>query len=235
MPVTLRIGTSGYSYKEWKGSFYPSELPAKRMLSYYGEHFPAVESNSTFRRLPTAAVIEAWANEVPATFKFALKAPQQITHFRRLRDVEEPLSKLFEVTSVLKSRLGPILFQLPPNFKRDLPRLKAFLALVPRRVQFAFEFRNASWFDDEVFDLLKSRNASLCLAEAEKTLTTPFIATADFGYVRLRMPDYTDAELQNWIKRIRLQKWTEAYIFFKHEDEANGPRLAKRMMAFAEH
>jgi uncharacterized protein YecE (DUF72 family) len=234
MPVTLRIGTSGYSYKEWKGSFYPADLAAKRMLGYYGEHFSTVESNSTFRRLPTEAVIEAWANEVPATFKFALKAPQQITHFRRLRDVQEPLSKLVEVSSGLKGRLGPILFQLPPNFKKDLPRLQAFLELLPRRMQFAFEFRNGSWFDDEVFNLLKSHNVALCLAEAEETLTTPFIATADFGYVRMRMPEYSDAELENWIMRIRRQKWTDAYIFFKHEDEAKGPRFARQMMAIGE-
>ncbi|MDB5556091.1 MAG: hypothetical protein JWL86_6075 [Rhizobium sp.] len=233
MPVTLRIGTSGYSYKEWKGSFYPNDLPVKRMLRYYGEHFSTVESNSTFRRLPTDVAIKAWANEVPADFKFALKAPQQITHFRRLRDVEEPLSKLIEVTSVLKNRLGPILFQLPPNFKKDVPRLEAFLKLIPRRTQVAFEFRNGSWFDDEVFSLLKSRNVAICLAEAEETLTTPFIATADFGYVRLRMEEYSDAELDRWTTRIGLQKWTEAYIFFKHEDEANGPGFAKRMMARA--
>jgi uncharacterized protein YecE (DUF72 family) len=233
MPVTLRIGTSGYSYKEWKGSFYPIDLPVKRMLRYYGEHFSTVESNSTFRRLPTDAAIKAWANEVPADFKFALKAPQQITHFRRLRDIEEPLSKLIEVTSVLKDRLGPILFQLPPNFKKDVPRLEAFLKLIPRRTQVAFEFRNGSWFDDEVFNLLKSRNVAICLAEAEETLTTPFIATADFGYVRLRMEEYSDSELDRWTKRIGLQHWTEAYIFFKHEDEANGPGFAKRMMARA--
>jgi uncharacterized protein YecE (DUF72 family) len=233
MPITLRIGTSGYSYKQWKGSFYPSDLPARRMLSYYAGQFSTVESNSTFRRLPSQDVVTAWLKEVPPAFKFALKAPQQITHFRRLRDVDAPLDKLLELASVLKKQLGPILFQLPPNFKKDLPRLKAFLKLLPRRRQFAFEFRNESWFDDDVFSLLKSRNVAMCLAEAEETLTTPFTATADFGYLRLRMAKYTRPELKQWLNRIRRQKWGEAYVFFKHEDEANGPRFARQMMELA--
>ncbi len=191
----LYVGTSGYSYKEWKGSFYPKNLPDKQMLRYYGERFRTVEINNTFYRMPKASVLEAWAAEVPADFKFVLKAPQRITHIQRLKDAGESVSYLLEVAGALKERLGPLLFQLPPNLKKDVPRLREFLALLPLERRAAFEFRHPSWFDDEVFGLLRDHQAALCIAEAEDDLEVPFVATADWGYLRLRRPDYGDAEL----------------------------------------
>jgi uncharacterized protein YecE (DUF72 family) len=231
--MNLYVGTSGYSYKEWKGSFYPDDMPADGMLRFYGERFRAVEINSTFFRLPKASMLEAWAADVPAEFKFVLKASRQITHMRRLNDVSDPVSYLLKVATTLKERLGPLLFQLPPNMKKDLPRLREFLALLPPQRRAAFEFRHQSWFDEEVFALLRDHQAALCIAEAEDDLEIPFVATADWGYLRLRMPDYSDAELKAWHKRVKGQEWRDAFIFFKHEDEAKGPRLAKRFMELA--
>ena len=226
----FHIGTSGYSYKEWKGSFYPETLSAKRMLAYYGERLKTVESNSTFRQMPKASVLQAWTTQVPADFTFALKAPQQITHFMRLRDAAEPVNSFIKAAETLEDRLGPLLFQLPPNFKKDVPRLQAFLKLLPPQRRVTFEFRNSSWFDEEVFDLLRDSQVALCLAEAEDELETPFVSTADWGYLRLRLADYTDAALKKWIKRIEEQNWRDVFIYFKHEDEGNGPRFAERMV-----
>jgi uncharacterized protein YecE (DUF72 family) len=231
--MNLHIGTSGYSYKEWKGTFYPKDLPIKQMLRYYGERFRTVEINSTFRRMPTAAVLEAWMSEVPTDFKFVLKAPERITHIQRLKDVGDLVSSLFEVAGVLKERLGPLLFQLPPNFKKDMPRLRQFLALLPSQRRTAFEFRHQSWFDEEVFGLLRDHQAALCIAEAEGDLEVPFVATADWGYLRLRLPDYSDRELKTWIKRVQGQKWRDVFVFFKHEDEGKGPQMAKRLLELA--
>jgi uncharacterized protein YecE (DUF72 family) len=231
--MNLYIGTSGYSYKEWKGTFYPKDLPIKQMLRYYGEHFRTVEINSTFRRMPTAAVLEAWMSQVPTDFKFVLKAPERITHIQRLKDVGDLVSSLFEVAGVLKERLGPLLFQLPPNFKKDMPRLRQFLALLPSQRRTAFEFRHQSWFDEEVFGLLRDHQAALCIAEAEDDLKVPFAATADWGYLRLRLLDYSDRELKTWIKRVQGQKWRDVFVFFKHEDEGKGPQMAKRLLELA--
>ncbi|MFO0844774.1 MAG: DUF72 domain-containing protein [Gemmataceae bacterium] len=228
--MNLHVGTSGYSYKEWKGSFYPNDLPVKQMLRYYGKRFGAVEINNTFYRMPTAAALEAWAGDVPADFRFVLKAPQRITHIQRLRETDELLTNLFEVAAALKDRLGPLLFQLPPNFKKDVPRLREFLALLPAERRVAFEFRHASWFDDEVFGLLRDRQMALCLAEADDDLEVPFVATADWGYLRLRRAEYGDAELKQWLKRVRKQPWRDAFVFFKHEDEGKGPRFATRLL-----
>jgi uncharacterized protein YecE (DUF72 family) len=228
--MNLYVGTSGYSYPEWKGKFYPKDLPTKQMLRSYGEHFRTVEINNTFYRLPTASVLQTWMSQVPADFKFALKAPQKITHIQRLKDAGDLVSSLFEVIGVLKTRLGPLLFQLPPNFKKDLPRLRQFLALLPPQHCAAFEFRHQSWFDDEVFGLLRGHGAALCIAEAEDDLKVPFVATADWGYVRLRLPDYSDVALKTWINRVREQKWRDAFVFFKHEDEGKGPQMAKRFL-----
>src|SRR5947208_14235037 len=183
--MNLYAGTSGYSYKEWKGTFYPKELPDKQMLRHYGERFRTVEINSTFYRMPKASVLEAWASEVPADFRFVLKAPQQITHRQRLQGAGDSMSHLLEVAGALKERLGPLLFQLPPNLKKDVPRLRAFLALLPSPPRAAFEFRHPSWFDDEVFGLLRDHQAALCIAEAEDDLEVPFVATAAWGYLRL--------------------------------------------------
>lgn len=231
--MNLYVGTSGYAYKPWKGKFYPKGLPDKQMLQHYGEHFRTVEINSTFRGMPKASVLEGWAGEVPADFRFALKSPQRITHIKRLKDVGEAVSQLLEVAGVLGERLGPLLFQLPPNFKKDAVRLGEFLALLPSECRTAFEFRHASWFDEEVLGLLRDHQAALCIADADDDLEVPFVATADWGYLRLRRPDYTSAELKKWVKRVQKQDWQETFVFFKHEDEAQGPQFAKKFLEVA--
>ena len=227
------VGTSGYAYKEWKGSFYPKGLPAKAMLRYYGAHFRTVEINNTFYRMPTAALLQAWADEVPADFRFVLKAPQRITHLARLQDADETVAYLLDVAAILQQRLGALLFQLPPNLKKDVPRLRAFLDLLPAEPRVAFEFRHQSWFDDEVFALLSEHRAALCIAEAEGDLDVPVVATADWGYLRLRRPDYDDAALQAWAQRLRQQDWQDIFVFFKHEDAGRGPQLAARFIELA--
>src|SRR5438270_781347 len=203
--MTLYVGTSGYSYKPWKGKFYPERLPDKQMLRYYGEHFRTVEINYTFQGIPKPSVLEGWAGMVPADFRFVLKAPQQITHRKRLKDAGDLVAEFLEVAGVLNKRLGPILFQLPPNMKKDAARLRDFLALLPSEQRAAFEFRHQSWFDDETFGLLRDHRVALCIAEAEDDLEVPFVATADWGYLRLRRPNYGDAELRAWVKRVRDQ------------------------------
>ena len=231
--MKLRIGTSGYSYKEWKGRFCPKGLPAAKFLQYYGEQFGTVEINSTFFALPKVATLEQWASQVPEGFRFAFKASRYITHAKPLLDKAEAVSRLCDNVGTLKDRCGPILFQFQESFKKDLPRLQAFLEVLPP-VRAAFEFRHASWFDDEVFTALRDRNAALCVADADDELKVPFVATADWGYVRLRREDYGDSALGEWLGRIRRQKWSDAFVYFKHEDEANGPRLAKRMLELHE-
>jgi uncharacterized protein YecE (DUF72 family) len=221
-------GTSGFSYKEWKGSFYPEDLPASGMLRHYASRLPAVEINNTFYRMPRASLLQSWAEEVPDGFSFALKASQQITHRKRLKEAAEAVAYFFEVATTLGDRLGPVLFQLPPNLKKDLPRLSDFLATLPPAARSAFEFRHESWFDDEVFGALRSAGAALCWAEDED-LATPRVATAGWGYLRLRRADYTDADVASWAERIRGEAWSDAYVFFKHEEEGTGPRLAERM------
>jgi uncharacterized protein YecE (DUF72 family) len=233
--MNLYVGTSGYSYKPWRGSFYPEDLPEKQMLHFYGQNFRSVEINNTFYRMPKRAVLEAWAAEVPADFKFVIKASQRITHFQRLQDCSDSVKYLLEVTAGLNDRLGPLLFQLPPNLKKDVARLREFFTCIPLDRRLAFEFRNESWFDAETFDTLRQRNASLCIAEAEEGegVAVPFEPTADWGYLRLRRPDYTDVELKQWIDRIRQTNWKDAFIFFKHEDEGKGPAMAKRFLELA--
>jgi uncharacterized protein YecE (DUF72 family) len=231
--MNLYVGTSGYSYPKWKGTFYPNDLPLRQMLRFYGARFRTVEINSTFRGLPKASVLEGWADAVPADFQFAIKAPQQITHVQRLKDAGELVSQLLQVAGVLKERRGSLLFQLPPTSKKDVPRLRAFLALLPSPHRAAFEFRHPSWFDDEVFGLLRDHRAALCVADADGTLEVPFVATTDWGYLRLRRPDYTEAELEAWVQRVREQDWQDVFVFFKHEDEGKGPRMAKRFAEWA--
>lgn len=228
--MNLYVGTSGYSYKEWKGSFYPKDLPAKQMLRYYAERFGTVEINNTFYRFPAASVLEAWAAEVPADFKFTLKAPQRITHFKRLQEAGDIVRDFFQVAATLGDRLGPVLFGLPPNMKKDVARLRDFFAELPPDARVGFEFRHQSWFDDDVFVLMSDRRIALCIAEAEDELEVPFVATTDWGYIRLRLPDYTDAKLNAWTKRIRDQKWKDAFVFFKHEDAGKGPKFAQRFL-----
>jgi len=231
--MNLYVGTSGYSYKEWKGTFYPEDLPDKQMLHFYAERFSAVEINNTFYRMPKPAVLEAWASEVPACFKFVLKAPQRITHMQRLKDSGDSVSYLLKVAAALKERLGPLLFQLPPFLKKDMPRLRDFLPLLPLECRAAFEFRHQSWFDDEVFTLLREHQKALCIAEAENELEIPFISTADWGYLRLRRPDYGDPELKAWGERLQEHKWRDSFVFFKHEEEGKGPAMAKRFLELA--
>jgi len=231
--MKLYVGTSGYSYKEWKGPFYPEDLPDKKMLQFYGERFRSVEINNTFYRMPKASVLEAWATEVPPDFKFVIKGPQRITHHERLKESEGSVGYLLGVVKTLKDQLGPLLFQLPPFLKKDAPRLRDFLKLLPPPTRAAFEFRHQSWFDNEVFDLLREHQAVLCIAEAENDLNIPFVSTANWGYLRLRRPDYGDPELKSWGERVRQQNWQEAFIFFKHEDEGKGPQMARRFLDLA--
>ncbi len=228
--MRVLAGTSGFSYKEWKGSFYPEDLAAAKMLAYYADRLPAVEINNTFYRMPRPALLEGWAAEVPPGFRFVLKASQRITHFKRLKEAGDEVAYFFGVAAALGERLGPALFQLPPNLKKDLPRLAAFLQTLPAGARAAFEFRHASWFEDDVFEALRARGAALCVAEDEE-LATPLVATADWGYLRLRRQDYGDPEVAAWAARVKEQPWGEAYVFFKHEDAGSGPRLAGQMQA----
>jgi len=207
----------------------PPKLPAKQMLHFYGEHFRTVESNYTFKRLPTASVVAAWLSAVPADFQFALKAPELITHRKRLKNVGDALTKFLDVAGKFKKCLGPLLFQLPPNFKKDLPRLAAFLELFRDGPRIAFEFRHESWFDDEVYDSLRDRSCALCVADAEDLPAADLVDTAGWGYLRLRREDYTPASLADWLHRIRAQKWSEVYVLFRHEDSGAGPAYAKQL------
>jgi uncharacterized protein YecE (DUF72 family) len=227
--MRIHVGTSGYSYKEWKGSFYPEDLPASAMLRYYAERLHTVEINNTFYRMPSEKMIAGWTDEAPAEFRFALKAPQRITHQKRLKDVGDILQDFVRVASGLGEKMGPLLFQLPPNMKKDAPRLDAFLALLPPRVRATLEFRHASWFDDEVFEALRKHRAALCFAEAEE-LTSPAVPTTDWGYLRLRRSDYADDSLAAWAETIRAQPWTDAFVFFKH-DEGAAPDFAAKLIA----
>jgi uncharacterized protein YecE (DUF72 family) len=228
--MELLAGTSGYSYKEWLGHFYPEKLPASEMLRYYAEHFPTVEINNTFYRMPAESMLAQWAEQVPNRFVFALKAPRRITHENRLRESETNVAEFLRRASVLGSKLGVLLFQLPPFLKKDLPRLLDFLALLPTDRQVAFEFRNASWQDDEVYEALKSRAAILCVTDTDEG-DTPFVATSDCGYVRLRRTHYDDGELRAWVAQIAARALPRTYVYFMHEDEALGTKFAARLTA----
>jgi uncharacterized protein YecE (DUF72 family) len=238
--MNVLVGTSGYSYKEWKGPFYPEKLPASQFLRYYAANLSTVEINNTFYRMPTSKLLEGWAAEVPAGFTFALKAPQRITHIKRLQDAADPTAAFLKTARILGTRLGPLLFQLPPFFKKDVPRLAAFLAEVADAwasqgtapaspsLRIALEFRHASWFDDEVFEAMRARGAALCVAEGEE-LVSPLVATADWGYLRLRRDDYPDDVLQEWAERIAKQAWRQAFVYLKH-DEGDAPGAALRLI-----
>ena len=226
--MNLRTGTSGFAYKEWKGSFYPEDLPAKQMLEYYGTQLSSVEINNTFYRLPKVDLLEKWASDVPEDFSFVLKASRRITHFARLKpEAVDPLQYLAKTaTEGLHERLGPILFQLPPNLKKDVDRLSAFLPEIPDGIKAAFEFRHPSWFEEDVFDALRSNGAALVVADTDD-LTAPVVETASFGYARLRRPQYSAEECRQWAERLKEQGWSDLWVFFKHEDEGSGPALAK--------
>lgn len=225
--MKLFTGTSGFGYKEWKGSFYPADLPADQMLHYYAERFPAVEINNTFYRMPSENTLRSWQDEVPAGFVFVIKATRQITHNKRLKEVEQPVEHLLSVTSCLGAARGPLLFQLPPNMKQNVERLRTLLALLPPDVRAAVEFRNDTWYDDEVYAVLREFGASFCITHTEEG-DSPFVPTARWGYLRLRGVQYADDELMRWVERVRAADWDEVFVFFKHEDEATGPRLAAR-------
>ena len=230
MAVKLWVGTSGYSYKAWLGNFYPERLAAKEMLRFYAARLPAVEINNTFYRLPKESMLQTWAQQVPAEFRFVLKAPQKITHLKRLKDAAAEVEYLFRAEAALASSTGAILFQLPPYLRKDLERLQNFLSILPADRAVAFEFRHPSWFDDEVLRCLREHNCALCTAETDEAESSKLIATATWGYVRLRRPEYSHADLLNWKERILSQQWDHAYVFFKHEDEGIGPKLAAEFL-----
>ena len=216
--MKLLAGTSGFAFKEWKGPFYPEDLKADAMLGFYAGRFPTVEINNTFYRLPKQQVLLDWAAQVPDTFTFAIKASQRITHFARLKpESKDALDFLLKNTEVLGARLGPVLFQLPPNLKKDLPRLRAFLEFLPNDRRFTIEFRDSSWFDEDVAAALREKNVALCISDQEDFATPP-ITTASWGYLRLHRFDYTPATLAEWAGRVREQPWTDAYVYFKHDE-----------------
>ena len=230
--MRLFTGTSGYNFPEWKGSFYPPKLPTAKWLEYYASKLGTVEINYTFYRMPTPKIVGGWDAVTPPSFSFVLKAPQRITHIARLKNVDENLRFFLETARTLGPKLGPILFQLPPNFKKDVDRLGDVLTQLPPDLKCAWEFRHASWFDAEVYDILRTGNAALCVADTEEG-TTPAVATADFGYLRLRAVEYSDDDLKQWIATMDAVGlgWRDAYVFFKHEDSGTGPALARRFVA----
>jgi uncharacterized protein YecE (DUF72 family) len=231
--MDVLVGTSGYSYKEWKGSFYPEDMQPAGMLRYYAERFRTVEINNTFYRMPDPELLERWAAEVPPGFTFVLKAPQRITHMQRLSASSfDTTTFFFDRARELGERLGPVLFQLPPNFRQDLPRLRSFLERLPPDRPIAFEFRHQSWFAEEVYDALRTRGIALCAADTDESGDegAPVVPTARFGYLRLRRADYDDGALGAWADRILAQPWERAFVFFKHEDAGKGPALARRLL-----
>ena len=224
------VGTSGYAYKEWKGAFYPAKLPAAEMLRFYAGRLPTVEINNTFYRMPTERVLVDWADQVPEGFRFVLKAPQRITHFARLKLEDDSLDYFLRTANVMAGKLGPTLFQLPPNFKKDVGLLSEFLALLPPKVTAAFEFRNPSWLGDDVYACLQERNLALCIADSE-TRDTPIITTADYAYLRLRDEGYTPDDVRRWGDTARelAMRCRDVFVYFKHEDEGKGAAFGTLM------
>jgi uncharacterized protein YecE (DUF72 family) len=229
--MAIWVGTSGYNYPEWKGSFYPEKLPAARMLPYYAERLATVEINYTFYRTPNKEILQGWDHATPERFRLTLKAPQRITHIARLRDCAERLHFFLDTAATLGPKLGALLFQLPPNFKIDLAVFDAFLEAFPPGVVAAFEFRNRSWLDEEVYARLEARNLALCVADSEK-LTTPVRITADYGYFRLRDEGYQPDDLKRWAHTVRDQTagCKDVYVYFKHEESGKGPEFARAFM-----
>lgn len=227
----LWVGTSGFQYKEWKGTFYPETLSLAKMLSYYAERFPTTEINYSFRRIPSEKTLTNWSANTPQKFRFALKAPQEITHFRKLRDCTEVLNRFCHALKTLGEKLGPVLFQLPPFLKNDAALLKDFLAIIPAELRSAFEFRHESWFNDETFAALKAKNAGLCIADTDE-LSTPIVATASFSYFRLRKIDYTKSEVKCWAKVIAEHHRTakDVFVYFKHEETGTGPKFGRLLL-----
>jgi uncharacterized protein YecE (DUF72 family) len=227
----ILVGTSGYNYPEWKGTFYPETLPAAKMLPYYAERFPTVEINYTFYRTPNEKIVDGWARATPERFRLTLKAPRRITHDARLRDCGDRVRQFLETAATLGPKLGALLFQLPPNLKKDLPLFDAFLETFPPKVCAAFEFRHPSWLDGEVYARLRARNLALCVADSEK-LATPVEITADYAYFRLRDEGYTPGDIARWAETItaRASGCRDVFVYFKHEESGKGPEFGRMLM-----
>jgi uncharacterized protein YecE (DUF72 family) len=225
----LLAGASGYAFKEWKGDFYPEKIKPEEMLAYYAERLPTVEINNTFYRMPAVEMLKAWVTATPAAFRFAIKAPRRITHIARLKpDAADSVAFLYRNLAALGDKRGPVLFQLPPNLKKDLPRLEAFLHMLPQDHRAAFEFRNETWFDQDVYAALKLAGASLCFSEREDNAPPPLVETVPWGYVRLRLETYSRDELQAWARRLEATSWRPIHAYFMHEPTA--PAYAKTLM-----
>jgi uncharacterized protein YecE (DUF72 family) len=232
--VRLHVGTSGYNFPEWRGSFYPPKLASAKWLEYYAQQLGTVEINYTFYRMPNEKSVAGWNAATPEHFRFVLKAPQRITHIARLKNIDDSLRFFLDMIRKLNAKLGAVLFQLPPNFKKDLARLNDLLTQFPTDVRAACEFRHASWWSDDVYEALRSANTALCIADTEEG-TTPLVATADFGYLRLRDEGYDEAGLRDWMTKVQAlgSAWTDAYVFFKHEERGVGPKLAREFLRLA--
>jgi uncharacterized protein YecE (DUF72 family) len=229
--MKIWVGTSGYNYPEWKGSFYPEKLPAAKMLPYYAERLATVEINYTFYRMPNEKILEGWSAATPDEFKLTLKAPKRITHIARLKDCADSLHYFIDTAVKMGPKLGALLFQLPPGFKKDLARLDAFLAEFPPSVAAAFEFRHGSWLDEEVYARLRERNLALCVADNEN-FWTPLAITADYAYFRLRDEGYTPEDIVRWAHDIRdkTRDCSDVYVYLKHEESGTGPQFARRFL-----
>jgi len=233
MAATILAGASGYSFKEWCGPFYPEKTKAEDMLAFYSARLPTVEINNTFYRMPRTPMLENWAATTPPDFRFAIKASRRITHMARLKaeSVGDSVGFLYTALEALGPKRGPVLFQLPPNLKKDLPRLQAFLPMLPKDHRAAFEFRNDTWFDDDVYEALRGAGASLCFSEREDNAPPPLVETAPWGYVRLRLEQYSEADLAEWARRLAKTGWRESFVYFMHEPTA--PAYAAALMGFA--
>lgn len=230
--MRIQVGTSGWAYKEWKGSFYPADLPADDMLRHYSSRLGTVEVNNSFYRIPSERVLLGWSEQVPAEFRFVMKASRRITHINRLAGQDDSLEYFLRMVNVLGDKLGPTLFQCPPTLKKDLPRLKSFLARIPQRWRSALEFRHSSWFDDEVYDALRGHDIALVAVEEGEGDGAPLVPTASWGYLRLRRTTYASGELEAWAGRIQQQPWQEAFVFLKHEEDSPaGPEAALALRA----
>jgi len=226
--MNIYVGTSGFAHKEWKGKFYPEKIPPRDMLRFYAGRLAAVEINNTFYHMPNGTVLSSWAEQVPPGFVFALKAPQVITHIKRLKHVSSEAGYLFKALSVLGGKLGPVLFQFPESFHLNAPTLAAFLPLIPGATACAFDFRSPSWINEEILDLLRKKGCGWCIEDTDENPVQEVISTTRWGYLRLRRSDYTDVDLSQWVETILSQQWEKAFVFFKHEDEAKGAETAMR-------
>ncbi len=225
------VGTSGYNYAEWKGSFYPEKFSSKKMLPYYAERLPTVEINYTFYRMPTERLLLGWSELVPETFRFTLKAPRRITHDARLQNCDDATRTFCDAAGALGGQLATLLFQLPPSFQKNLDVLQAFLATLPPGARAAFEFRHVSWHDPDVFDCLRASGQALCVADSQR-LTTPVEITAPFGYFRLRDEGYGESDIERWAETIETstRACSDVFVYFKHEDKGKGPEFARKLI-----